>query len=107
MSESKVSGSLAYSYNSPVVIWSSVSRSFIIKAEGSISIDSSINSPGTPTGCSVREGPPTGRPEPAGALPEALTEVDMVPGYVVSWEIDLLHFSSTVSSLAVSLPACV
>jgi hypothetical protein len=85
---------LAHLYNSPVVIWSSVSRSFIIKAEGSISIDSSINSLGMPTG----------RPEPAGALPEALAEVDMVPGYIVSWEIDLLHFSSTVSSLAVSLP---
>ena len=47
------------------------------------------------------------RPEPAGALPEALAEVDMVPGHVVSWEVDLLYFSSTVSSLAVSLPACI
>jgi len=44
------------------------------------------------------------RPEPVGALPEALAEVDMVPGYIVSWEIDLLYFSSTISSLAVLLP---
>ena len=100
-------GSLAYLCNSPVVIWLLVSRSFIIKAEGSISIDSSINSLGTLTGRSVREGPLTGRPELAGALPEALAEVDMVPGYVVFWEADLLHFSSTISSLAVSLPAYV
>jgi hypothetical protein len=35
----------------------------------------------------------------------ALEELDIVPGYVVSWKVDLLHFSSTVSSLAVSLPA--
>jgi hypothetical protein len=52
---------------------------------------------------SVREGPPIGRPEPEGAL----EELDIVPGYVVSWKVDLLHFSSTVSSLAVSLPAYV
>jgi hypothetical protein len=56
-------------------------------------------------GRSVREGPPTERPELAGALPEALAEVNIIPGYVISWEIDLLHFSSTISSLAVSLPA--
>ena len=35
-------------------------------------------------GRSVREGPLTGRPELAGALPEALAEVNMVPGHVVS-----------------------
>jgi hypothetical protein len=76
-----------------------------MKAEGSISIDLSINSPGTPTGYSVREGPLTERSELAGALPEALAEVDIVPGYMVSWEINLLHFSSTIFFLAVSLPA--
>jgi hypothetical protein len=58
-----------------------------------------------PIGRSVREGPPTERPELAGALPEALAEVDMVSGYMVSWEIDLLYFSSTISSLVVLLPA--
>jgi hypothetical protein len=95
---------LAHLYNSPVVIWFSVSRSFIIKAEDSISIDSSINSPGILIGYSVRERLPTERPEPVGALPEALAEVDIVPGYIVSWEIDLLYFSSTISSLVVLLP---
>jgi hypothetical protein len=54
-------------------------------------------------GYSVRKEPLIEQPEPVGALPEALAEVDMVPGYIVSWEIDLLYFSSTVSSLAVSL----
>jgi hypothetical protein len=107
MSESKVLGSLAYLYNFPAVIWSLVSRSFIIKAEGSISIDSSINSLGILTGRSVREGPLTGRPELVGALPEALAEVNIVPGYVVFWEVDLLYFSSTIFFLVVSLPACV
>ena len=53
----------------------------------------------------VREGPLTGRPELAGALPEALAEVNIVPGHVVSWEIDLLYFSSIISSLVVLLPA--
>ena len=77
-------GSLAYSCNSPVVIWLLVSKSFIIKAEGSISIDSSINSPGTLTGHSVREGPLTGRLELVRALPEALAEVNIVPGYIIS-----------------------
>jgi hypothetical protein len=105
MSESKVSGFLAYLYNSPAVIRLLVSRSFEMKAEGSISIDSSTNSPGTPTGYSVREGPLTGRPELAEALPEALAEVDIISGYIVFWEIDLLYFSSTIFSLAVSLPA--
>ena len=95
---------MAYLYNSPAVIWSSVSRSFVIKAEDSISIDLSINSPEIPTGYSVREGLPTERPEPVGALPEALAEVDMVPGYIVSWEIDLLYFSFTISFLVVLLP---
>jgi hypothetical protein len=57
-----------------------------------------------PMGHSVREGPLTGQPKPVEALPEALVEVDMVPGYMVSWEIDLLYFSSTISSLAVLLP---
>jgi hypothetical protein len=76
-----------------------------MKAEGSISINLSTNSPGTLTGHSVREGPLIERPELAGALPEALAEVDMVPSYVVSWEIDLLYFSSTISSLAVLLLA--
>jgi hypothetical protein len=82
-----------------------VSRSFIIKAEGSISIDLFINSPGILTGRSVWEGPLTGRPELAEALLEALAEVDIVPGYIVFWEVDLLYFSSTISSLAVSLLA--
>jgi hypothetical protein len=96
---------LAYLYNFPVVIRLLVSRSFEIKAEDFISIDSFTNSPEILTGHSVREGPLTGRPELAEALPEALAEVNIVPGYMVSWEIDLLYFSSTVSSLAVSLPA--
>jgi hypothetical protein len=46
-----------------------------------------------------------GRPELVKALPEALAEVDMIPGHVVSWEIDLLYFSSIISSLAILLPA--
>jgi hypothetical protein len=44
------------------------------------------------------------QPELLGALPEALVEVDIVPGYIVSWEIDLLYFSSIISSLVISLP---
>jgi hypothetical protein len=35
-------------------------------------------------GYSVRKGLLTGRPEPVEALPEALVEVDIVPGYIVS-----------------------
>jgi hypothetical protein len=54
---------------------------------------------------SVREGPLTGRPELVGALPEALAEVDIVPGYVIFWEVDLLYFSFTIFFLAVLLPA--
>jgi hypothetical protein len=57
------------------------------------------------TGHSVREGPLIGRPELVGALPEALAEVNIVPSYVVFWEVDLLYFSSTISFLAVLLPA--
>ena len=53
----------------------------------------------------VREGPLTGRPELVGALLEALAKVDIVPGYIIFWDIDLLYFSSTISFLAVSLPA--
>jgi hypothetical protein len=53
---------------------------------------------------SVQKGPLMEQPEPVEALPEALAEVDMVPGYIVFWEIDLLYFSSTVSFLAVLLP---
>jgi hypothetical protein len=74
---------LAYLYNSPAVIRLLVSRSFEIKAEGSISIDSFTNSLGILTGRSVREGPLTERPELVEALPEALAEVDIVPGYIV------------------------
>jgi hypothetical protein len=76
-----------------------------MKVEDFISIDSSINSPGILTGRLVREGPLTERPELVEALPEALAEVDIVSGYIVSWEIDLLHFSSIIFFLAVSLPA--
>jgi hypothetical protein len=80
-----------------------VRRSFSIKGEASSSIDSSIKSPGTLIRRSVREGLPTGRPELEGAL----KELDIIPGYIVSWKVNLLHFSSTVSSLAVSLPVYV
>jgi hypothetical protein len=40
-----------------------------------------------------------GRSELVGAL----EELDIIPGYVVSWKVDLLYFSSTISSLVVSL----
>ena len=80
-----------------------VFRSFIIKVENSISIDLSINSLEILIEYLVREGLLTGRPELAEALPEALAEVDIVPGYVISWEVDLLYFSSTISFLAVLL----
>jgi hypothetical protein len=46
-----------------------------------------------------------GRPELVGALPEALAEVNIVPGYIVFWEVNLLYFSSIISFLAVLLPA--
>jgi hypothetical protein len=105
MSKSKRLGSLAHLYNSPVIIWLLVSRSFEIKAEGSISIDLSINSLGILTGYLVREGLPIGRPELAGALPEALAEVNIVPSYMVFWKINLLYFSSTIFFLVVLLLA--
>ena len=54
-----------------------------MKAEGSISIDLSINSPGILIGYSVREGLLTGRPELVEALPEALAKVNIVSGYVI------------------------
>ena len=57
------------------------------------------------TGRSVREGPLTGRPKLARALPEALAEVNIVPGHVMSWEVNLLYFSSIISSLVISLLA--
>jgi hypothetical protein len=72
-----------------------------MKGEASSSIDSSIKSLETLTRRSVWGGPLTGRPELVGAL----EELDIIPSYVVSWKVDLLYFSSTVSSLAVSLPA--
>jgi hypothetical protein len=46
-----------------------------------------------------------GRPELVGALPEALAEVNIVSGYIVFYKVNLLYFSSTISSLVVSLPA--
>jgi hypothetical protein len=55
----------------------------------------------------VREGPLMGRPELAGALLEALAEVNMVPGHVMSWEIDLLYFFSIISFLVILLLACI
>jgi hypothetical protein len=75
---------LAYLYNSPAIIWFSVSRSFIIKVESSISIDLFINSPEILIGYSVRKRPLTGRPELVEALLKALAEVNIVPGYIVS-----------------------
>jgi hypothetical protein len=81
-----------------------VSRSFIIKAKGSISIDLFINSLEILIEYSVREEPLTGRPELVGALPEALAEVNIVPDYIVFWEINLLYFSSIIFSLIVLLP---
>ena len=43
------------------------------------------------------------QPELVEALPEALVEVNIIPGYIISWGIDLLYFSSTISFLVVSL----
>ena len=103
MSKSKVSGSLAYLYNFPVVIWSLVSRSFVIKAKGSISIDSFINSLRILMRYSVREGPLTGRPELVRALLEALVEVNIISSYIIFWEVNLLYFSSTIFSLVILL----
>jgi len=95
---------LAYLYNSLIVIRLLVSRSFKIKIEGSISIDLFINSLEILTEYLVREEPLTERPELAGALPEALAEVNIVPSYIVFWEINLLYFSFTISFLIVLLP---
>jgi hypothetical protein len=78
-----------------------VYRSFLIKGEASSSIDLSIKSLGILIRRSVWEGPLMGRPELIGAL----EELDIIPSYIVSWKVDLLYFSSTISSLVVLLPA--
>jgi hypothetical protein len=40
-----------------------------------------------------------GQPKLVGAL----EELNIIPSYIVSWKVDLLYFSSTISSLAVLL----
>jgi hypothetical protein len=81
-----------------------VSRSFIIKAKDSISIDLSINSLEILIEYSIRKELLIRRPELIGALPEALVEVNIVSGYIVFWEINLLYFSSIIFFLVVLLP---
>ena len=98
-------GSLAYLYNSLVIIWLLVSKSFIIKVKNSISIDLFINFLGILTGCLVRERLLTGRPELVRALLEALAKVNIVLGYVMSWNINLLYFFFIIFSLVISLLA--
>jgi hypothetical protein len=94
---------LAYLYNSLVIIYLLVFRSFKIKIKSSISIDLFINSLEILIRYSIWEGLLIERPELVKALLEALVKINIVSSYIVFWEINLLYFFFIIFSLIILL----